>query len=241
VATCPIIAGAKLDEVYVVTGQAEDASGDAWYRICCPGEKEGWVRGDLVALLDPRIEIPWVQVRVCPIAFADFDQCDRGAYFGLHGVDWPEGTVNRVTERYPGEPGRGCVAELAYEVVDWASFWIDLQHADLSRHTALVFDARVDEPLAESLWLKIELKRADGREIGFVWVERYKLLTTWAEIRIPFERFKSIDYPGLRPLPTPQEWTQMEELVLTVELVVPEGADRGLKEPILYLDDIHVQ
>ena len=105
----------------------------------------------------------------------------------------------------------------------------------------LVFDAQVDASLAESLWFKVELKRADDREIGFAWVERYRLLTTWTEIRIPFSAFDSIDYPGLRPLPPPQEWTQMEELVLTVELVVPEGAERNLQEPILYLDDIQVK
>jgi len=239
--TCPVVAGARRDEVYDIVGQARDAAGEIWYQICCPGGQEGWVYGNLVVPLGPQAEIPWVEAGVCPIVFADFDLCDRAAYLGVHEVDWEDQTINRVTERYPYEPGHGCVGRLDYEVVDWASFIISLQGADLSHHAVLVFDAQVDEPLAESLWLKVELKRADGREAGFVWVDKNELLTTWSEIRIPFEEFKSIPYPGLRPLPPPSEWTQMEKLVLRIELVVPEGAHRELKELTLYLDDIRVE
>jgi hypothetical protein len=233
---CPILYRAERNETFDIVGMAV-AQGRPWYKLCCVDQGAGWARSDTLDILGSTAGVVELQTEPCgppPITVADFDLCSQIDYEQLYLTSTSDQEGHAVAVSYPPEENRGCVAELEYRVSQWANFWIKLQGADWSHHSALVFDVRAEPALpgpSKLLRLKVEMKRADGREID-VWFVT-KIDPGWRSVYIPFYAFVD-PLPGTEPL---SALTLMEQLVFTVEAEAPGPDQRGK----LYLDDIRVE
>jgi hypothetical protein len=158
---------------------------------------------------------------------ADFDRCT-----GVNNLGGPMGAAynapDNLEESYPQEPGRGCVARLAYDVSEWSAFWLKLERVDLGPYSQLVFDVRAEPEPGVSRQIKIELKRARNREVSIVYVSG--ITADWQTVRVDLADFGPTGYTTeLSSL------TGMEELVLTFE------ASQAGSQGVVYLDDIRLE
>jgi hypothetical protein len=135
---------------------------------------------------------------------------------------------NTLDVSYVQEAGHGCVARLAYDIADWSAFWIDLLGADLRPYSQLVFDIRADPQNAPPDRIKIELKRAEGREVSILDISG--ITTDWQTMRVNLSDFEPTDYMG--PL---SSFADMEELLFTFDV------ERSGTTGIVYLDNIALQ
>ena len=136
------------------------------------------------------------------------------------GAAFDHQSGDRLVESYVQEAGRGCIARLDYDIVDWGGFWIQLQGADLSPYGQLIFDAKTDSQEVPER-VKIELKRAGGQQISILYYVS-EITTDWQTIGVNLNGFRG----------TLSSFTDMEELVFTFE------ANGSRKMGVIYLDNI---
>jgi hypothetical protein len=151
---------------------------------------------------------------------ADFDRCkgvtNRG---GQMGPVYEPKSDDTIVVSYVQEAGRGCIARLEYDIVGWSAFWMQLQGADLSPYSQLVFDVKAD-PQNVPERVKIELKRAGGQEVSILYISG--ITTDWQTMRVNLR-----DFGG-----SLSSFTDIEELVFTFV------ADESGKTGVIYLDNI---
>jgi len=156
---------------------------------------------------------------------ADFDSCsgvtEQG---GAMGAAYDPSSGDKLVESYVQEAGRGCIARLEYSIVGWSAFWIKLQGADLSPYSQLVFDIKADPQENVPGRVKIELKRAGGKEVSILYISG--ITTDWQTMSVNLRDFGP-SYAD--PL---SSFTDMEELVFTFE------ASQSGKTGVIYLDNI---
>jgi hypothetical protein len=157
-----------------------------------------------------------------PPIIADFDSCtDQGE---LTEAIQPS-PDNSLVVSYVWEDRPGCVARLEYDIDDWSAFLIRLQDADLSPYSQLVFDVKADAQKNVPGRVKIELKRAGGREVSIWYIEG--ITTDWQTIIVNLSDLESTGYAD--PL---SSFTDMEELLFTF------GANESGRTGVIYLDNI---
>ena len=144
------------------------------------------------------------------------------------GAAYDPDSGDRLAESYVQETGRGCIARLEYDIVGWSAFWIQLQGADLSPYSQLVFDVRADPQENVPEQIKIELKRMTGQEVSILYIS--EISVAWQRIRVNLSNFGPTGYTN--PL---SSFTDMEELVFTFE------RNQAGKTGVIYLDNIAVQ
>lgn len=127
-----------------------------------------------------------------------------------------------LVESYVKEDGRGCIAKLEYDTADWAAFWIQLQRADLSPYTQIVFDIRADTPESVPQQVKIELKRAGNQQISVLRHDLSEVTSEWQTMSVNLSDFEG----------SASTLTDIEELVFTFE----SGGSRTIG--VIYLDNI---
>lgn len=138
---------------------------------------------------DPPLPLPVI---------ADFDSCDDDdRMITLAPPD------SSLTASYLPESGRGCVARIKYDVVDWAAFFLELRGANLSSYSELVFDVRANDPAGIPSQVKVELKREGNTEALIKYV--FDITTDWQT-----KRLKLSDFEG-----SLTSWSDMEELLFT--------------------------
>jgi len=156
---------------------------------------------------------------------ADFDNCSGATkQEGGMGAAYDPASGDKLVESYVQEAGRGCIARLEYDVVGWSAFWIQLQGADFSSYSQLVFDIKADPQEKVPGRVKIELKRADGQEVSILYISG--ITTDWQTMSVNLRDFGP-SYAN--PL---SSFTDMEELVFTFE------ASQSGKAGVIYLDNI---
>ena len=158
-----------------------------------------------------------LQAYTPPPVIADFDGCTDQA--GLWEAIQPSPDSSLVVS-YVREDRPGCVARLEYDIDDWSAFLIRLQGADLSPYSQLVFDVKADPQENVPGQVKIELKRADGREVSIQYIEG--ITTDWKTMSVNL-----IDFGG-----SLSSFTDMEDLLFTF------GADESGRTGVIYLDNI---
>ena len=137
----------------------------------------------------------------------------------VHEIKLLRSQGHGIDPAYLPEENRGRVARLEYRVSSgkvWV--WIELEGADWRRYNHLAFDvkyrpfdAEADPALPNPLQLKVEMKRADGREIKVYYVEN-KITSVWHKERI------YLDLPDVTTYTKNWDgWTQMEDLVYNDE------------------------
>lgn len=190
-------------------------------------------RTNLVKLFVPLILLlltACVELKPKPetLIIADFDSCaninNLGGSMGA-AYNPPDSLV----ESFINESDRGCVAQLNYDIQDWAAFWMKLQEADFSPYRTghLTFDIRAEAETSAPGRIKIELKRA-GDQIGILYLSN--ITSTWQTRQVALSDFGSPGYGN--PLAS---FTEMGELVFTFE------ARNAGKQGTVYLDNITLQ
>jgi hypothetical protein len=140
------------------------------------------------------------------------------------GAAYDPASGDKLVESYVQETGRGCIARLEYNIVGWSAFWIQLQDADLSPYSQLVFDIKADPQKKVPGRAKVELKRADGQEVSILYISG--ITTDWQTMSVNLKDFA----PGYaHPL---SSFKNMRELVFTFE------ASQSGKAGVIYLDNI---
>lgn len=155
---------------------------------------------DDTSLFVPLLRTP----EIPPLLVADFDTChspnNLGGEMGA-AYNYPS---DFLLETYVLISNRGCVANLEYEITDWAAFWLKLEGVDLSPYNTLTFDIRTLTPNFNGQY-KLELNRANDSEIS---VRIFPHTTSdWETLSFLLEDFE----------PPLSSWADMEELVLTFE------------------------
>lgn len=154
---------------------------------------------------DTTLFVPLLRTpEIPPLLVADFDTChspnNLGGEMGA-AYNYPS---DFLLETYVLIPNRGCVANLEYEITDWAAFWLKLEGVDLSPYNTLTFDIRTLTPNFSGQY-KLELNRANDSEIS---VRIFPHTTSdWETLSFLLEDFE----------PPLSSWADMEELVLTFE------------------------
>jgi hypothetical protein len=156
----------------------------------------------------------------------DFDSCsgvtEQG---GAMGAAYDPSSGDKLVESYVQEAERGCIARLEYEIAGWSAFWIQLQGADLSPYSQLVFDIKADSQENVPGRVKIELKRAGGQEVSILYIS--EITTDWQTMNVNLKDFGPTGYTSVL-----SSFTGMEELVFTFE------ASQSGKTGVIYLDNI---
>jgi len=158
------------------------------------------------------------------LTIANFDRCNNlNNLGGEMGAAYDLNLPHRLTEGYPQEPGRGCVARLEYHLEQdgWVAFWIKLQEANLSPYNTLYFWARAETPV--SIGVKIELKPAGTDQIAFVY-QTLDLARDWRRFSVPLRNFQL------------SSLARMNELVFTLET-----QRVGTPDGVFFLDTVYVQ
>jgi hypothetical protein len=155
-----------------------------------------------------------------PPVIADFDRCKGVTNRGRQmGTAYDPKSDDTIVVSYVQEAGPGCIARLEYDIVGWSAFWIQLQGADLSPYSQLVFDVKAD-PQKVPKRVKIELKRAVGQEVSILYIS--EITTDWQTMSVNLGDFEG----------SLSSFTDMEELVFVFE------ANGSRKTGVIYLDDI---
>jgi hypothetical protein len=159
-----------------------------------------------------------------PYTVAAFDRCigvtdQEGLIEAIPGSPGDELVVS-----YVQEAGRGCIARLEYDIVEWSAFWIQLQGADLSPYSQLVFDVKADSHNIPER-VKIELKRAGGHEVSILDISG--ITTDWQTMSVNLSDFGPTSYA-----PPLSSFTDMEELLFTFDV------ERSGRTGVIYLDNI---
>ncbi len=164
-----------------------------------------------------------------PLVIADFENNCSGGNMTNNlggGMGAAYNAPDSLQEAYIVEPGRGCVAQIEYEIKEWAAFWMKLQGEDFSPYADgnLTFDIKAEPGPNMPSELKIELKRL-GDQIGILYVSG--ITKDWQTIQAPLSKLHS---PGFgRPI---SGWSEMAELVFTFEF------NHSGSQGTVYLDDI---
>jgi hypothetical protein len=157
---------------------------------------------------------------------ADFDSCNGMTNLGgALGAAYDPSSGDKLVESYVQEAGRSCVARIEYDIVGWSAFWIQLQGADLSPYSQLVFDIKADPQEKVPKQVKIELKRAGGQEVSIMYISG--ITTDWQTMSVNLGDFGSTGYTSAL-----SSLTDMKELVFTFE------ASQSGKTGVIYLDNI---
>jgi hypothetical protein len=136
----------------------------------------------------------------------------------------PDGLI----ESYVEEAGRGCVAQLKFDVAGWAAFWLKLEDANLRPYQVLRFDVRADAQPGFTGQMKIELKRHQGTEIIILYIA--DIGSDWKTMRVDLADFRSTGAnPPLATL------DGMEDLVFVFEAAKSGG------KGVVYLDNISLK
>jgi len=155
-----------------------------------------------------------------PPVIANFDSCTGATKLGGQmGTAYDPKSDDTIVVSYVQEAGRGCIARLEYDIVGWSAFWIQLQGADLSPYSQLVFDVKAD-PQKVPERVKIELKRAGGQEVSILYLSG--ITTDWQTMSVNLRDFEG----------SLSSFTDMEELVFTFE------ANESGRIGVIYLDNI---
>lgn len=176
------------------------------------------------------------------LMIAGFDGCgppndlggDMGAACPGAGCPPPD----QLFESYPLEPPRECILCAEYHIQNWSAFWMKLNHLDMTPYNYLVFDIRGTGDIVGKQ-LKIEIKR--DCHVGPEGTVCYELeikyiggiTSNWQHKRINLSDFQFPGWPS--PFKPIQNWTDLEELVFTVE-ATPSG-----RNGIIYLDNIWLE
>jgi hypothetical protein len=156
----------------------------------------------------------------------DFDSCtgitEQG---GPMGAAYDLSSGDSLVESYVQGAGRGCIVRLEYDIVGWSAFWIQLQGADLSPYNQLVFDIKADPQEKIPRQLKIELKRAGGREVSILYISG--ITVDWQTMSVNLRDFGPTGYTD-----SLSSFTDMTELVFTLE------ANQSGRTGVIYLDNI---
>jgi hypothetical protein len=154
----------------------------------------------------------------------NFDSCSGVTKLGgLMGPVYDSSSSDWVAESYVQEAGRGCVARLEYDIVEWGGFWIRLQGADLSPYSQLVFDIKADQQEVPER-LKIELRRAGGQQISILY-HPSEITTDWQTMDVNLSDFRG----------SLSSFGDIEELVFVFE------ANGSRKTGVIYLDNIFLR
>ena len=141
--------------------------------------------------------------------------CDKEVFDGTRD-QW-------IQKQWTVDPGTYTV-RLEYDIVDWGGFWIQLQGADLSPYSQLVFDVKAGQQEVPE-WVKIELKRAGSQQISILRRNLSEITTNWQTM--------AVDLSGFRG--SLSSFTDVEELVFTFE------ANGSRKTGVIYLDNISLR
>jgi hypothetical protein len=151
----------------------------------------------------------------------NFDNCTGVAKLGRNmGAAYAPGDM--LVESYVDEERRGCVARLEYNIADWAAFWIQLQSADLSPYTQIVFDIKADPQGNLPEKVKLELKRAGNQQISILRRDLSKVTSEWQTMTVNLSDFEG----------SVSTLTDIEELVFTLE------AGESRTTGAIYLDNV---
>ena len=161
------------------------------------------------------------------LVIADFDSCDEVTNHGGRMGSFQGSPDDSLVASYVKEAWRGCIAKLEYDIVTWSAFWIQLQGADLSLYSQLVFDVKAESQKVPKQ-AKIELKRARGKEVSILYIPG--ITTDWQTMRVNLSSFGPTDYAD--PL---SSFTDMEELLFTFD------ANLSGMTGVIYLDNISLQ
>jgi len=155
---------------------------------------------------------------------ADFDSCTGvNRLGGLMGAAY--NAPDSLEEIYVREPERGCVARLEYQIEEWSAFWIKLQGVDLSLYSQLVFDIRADPEAGVPGQIKVELKRANNREVSITYIS--DITAEWQTVTLNLRDFGPTGYTAQL-----SSLSAMEELVFTFE------AKQSGATGVVYLDNV---
>jgi len=155
---------------------------------------------------------------------ADFDSCTGvNRLGGLMGAAY--NALDSLEETYVREPERGCVARLEYQIEEWSAFWIKLQGVDLSLYSQLVFDIRADPEAGVPGQIKVELKRANNREVSIIYIS--DITAEWQTVTVNLRDFGPTGYTAQL-----SSLTAMEEVVFTFE------AKQSGATGVVYLDNV---
>ena len=158
-------------------------------------------------------------------SIANFDSCTDEESL-IRPIQDPS-VGNTLVVSYVREAGRGCIARLEYDIVEWSALLIQLQGADLSTYTQLVFDVKAIAHKVPTQ-LRIELKRAGGQEVSILNVSG--ITTDWQTMSLDLSDFGVTDYTD--PL---SSFTDMEGLLFVLD------ANESEKTAVIYLDNIDVR
>lgn len=161
------------------------------------------------------------------LRLADFLTCD-----GMGGVSPGEAPENYLVNECLLGAGRGnFIAQLDYEVptpTAWAGFRIVLDNADFSAYDTLTFFARGDAEVGIPLAFRLEIKRADGAQVGIF--NLAGLSEEWEQYAIPLQELRTV--PNSTPI---CGWDEMEELVFVFEQEF--AGEKGR----VFLDNVYVE
>lgn len=117
---------------------------------------------------------------------------------------------NTLDVSYVRGVGRGCIAKLEYDIVNWAALQIQLLGADLWPFSQLVFDIKADPQYDPPGQIKIEFKRAGGHEVSILYIS--DITTDWQTMRVNLSDLGPTEYTD--PL---SSFADMEELLFTFD------------------------
>ena len=169
---------------------------------------------------------------------ADFSSCGSTNNLGGNMGAAYISPSNLVIESYVEvlEPPWGCAVHIEYHIKDWGAFWLQLEHAEVSEYSLLIFDIMGDASVGVPAQMKIEIKRDCQKVGGSNQCNEIEILyfagitAQWQRnVNVNLSDFEPVDWPGYTGI---QDWSDIEELVFTFE------ADVSGQDGAIYLDNI---
>lgn len=158
---------------------------------------------------------------------ADFNTCDNTNNLnGKMGGAYPDPNNPELMETFLEESGRGCIAQIDFNLKNWAAFWIKLGGTDLSQHKTLSFEMKADPQIGVPEEIKIEIKGQGKCTIVYI----SGLPNTWQK--------RSVDLSEFSPGPCGDELTSFENVE---ELTFVFEPDKSGRIGRIYLDNIQFE
>ena len=161
------------------------------------------------------------------LTVADFDQCNKTNNLnGEMGVAYLDASSPELVETYPEETGRGCIAQLEYDLQNWAAFWLMLVGADLSQYKTLKYDIKADPSVGIPGEFKMEIKGMGKCVVTYV----SDITRSWQTKSLELIKFEKGDCGELL-----ESFEHVEELTFVFD---PE---RSGSSGIVFLDNIRFE
>jgi hypothetical protein len=162
-----------------------------------------------------------------PLTVADFDLCNKfNNLNGEMGGAYEDENTPELVETYPEETDRGCIAQLEYDLQNWAAFWLMLEGADLSQYKTLKYDIKADPSVGIPGGFKMEIKGMGKCVVTYV----SDITRSWQTKSIELIKFERGDCGDLL-----ESFEHVEELTFVFDL--EKSGSRG----IVFLDNIRFE